>query len=290
MKILLLACSLIASSLLRGQCPPGQLLLNTQAQVDAFAAQYPNCSELNSALRVEGSGITNLDALHNLTKLNGGALFLNNTNLQSFHGLHHVTYINGLDILTCSALVDFSGLEELTKVNGTFQVEFNAQLQTFAGLEKLDTIGGVFFYNNPMLNSLTGLEGLEVIESNVILTICPLLTSCAIEGLCDYLANPAGNVLVSFNGATCNSAAEIISTCDSNCLSANIWEGPQNGVWHQAANWSQNIIPDACDQVIIDAGNSVTIQAGLQAEAHTVEVKTGGELIVAAGASIKVQL
>src|SRR5690606_39104921 len=56
------------------QCPAGDVVLNSQAQVDAFAINYPNCTEITGYLYIVGSTVVHLDGLSNLTSVGG---FLN---------------------------------------------------------------------------------------------------------------------------------------------------------------------------------------------------------------------
>ena len=49
------------------QCPPGLVNLSTQAEVDNFIIQYPNCTEITGDLNIDGAaGVTNLNGLRNL--------------------------------------------------------------------------------------------------------------------------------------------------------------------------------------------------------------------------------
>src|SRR5690606_26111693 len=53
------------------QCPPGDVSLTSQTEVDAFATNYPNCTEISGGLYISGSTITDLSPLNNLTSVGG---------------------------------------------------------------------------------------------------------------------------------------------------------------------------------------------------------------------------
>ena len=59
-----------------GQCPPGDVVLSNQAEVDAFIGTYPNCTAISGFLQIgsfeNSTDITNLDSLQNLTSIGEG--------------------------------------------------------------------------------------------------------------------------------------------------------------------------------------------------------------------------
>src|SRR5690606_29922257 len=50
------------------QCPTGDVILYSQADVNNFATNYPNCTEITGYLSIGGSDITDLSPLSNLTQ------------------------------------------------------------------------------------------------------------------------------------------------------------------------------------------------------------------------------
>src|SRR5690606_9947078 len=73
-------------------CPEGDIILSTQAEVDQFIIDYPNCAVIPGALNINDSGvdpIINLDGLHNIQMVNG--LYLQNTTFTDFSGLDALT-------------------------------------------------------------------------------------------------------------------------------------------------------------------------------------------------------
>jgi hypothetical protein len=127
-------------------CLPEGITFTTQAQIDNFQTNYPNCTELEGDVIIEGRSIINL---------------------------------NGLSIL--------------------------------------ESIGGslyIYIYNNPALTSLTGLDNVELDSiSDLTIYFNPLLSTCAIQSICDYLASPNGLIYIHDNAQGCNSNGEVRAAC-----------------------------------------------------------------------------
>src|SRR5690606_19456474 len=115
---LLLVPFLFLFSTGKGQCPPGGITFSSQAEIDAFATNYPNCTE-TGYLSISGSTITDLSPLSNLTSIGGYLNIYNNSNLTNLDGLSNLTSIGGfLDIYNNSNLTNLDGLSNLTSVGG----------------------------------------------------------------------------------------------------------------------------------------------------------------------------
>jgi len=76
-----------------------------------------------------------------------------------------------------------------------------------------------------------------------------------------------------------------ITAGSSNCAQENqpqrfnYWVGSNTGIWHDTANnWSQNKIPDLCDDVVIPMGTEITINNGLIGYARSVLIQDSGSL------------
>src|SRR5690606_429090 len=63
------------------QCPAGNVSLTSQAQIDDFATNYPNCTEISGYMIISGSTITDLSPLSNLTSVGGYLNIYNNLSL-----------------------------------------------------------------------------------------------------------------------------------------------------------------------------------------------------------------
>jgi len=112
---------LFVSGLSFGQCPSGNIELNSQQEVDDFAIIYPNCTEINANLRVE--------------------LPLDATNLG---GLSPIISVAGELDLRAGSYENLIGLDNLTSVGGDFLIQVT-NVRSLEGLENMESVGGLFF-------------------------------------------------------------------------------------------------------------------------------------------------
>src|SRR5690606_4521218 len=144
------------------QCPAGNVSLTSQADIDAFAITYPNCTEISGYLRISGSTITDLSPLSNLTSVGGYLYIYENSNLTNLNGLSNLTSVGGyLEIYYNSHLTNLDGLSNLTSVGGNLDIYYNSYLTNLDGLSNLTSVGGhLYISNNSNLTNLNGLSNL----------------------------------------------------------------------------------------------------------------------------------
>jgi hypothetical protein len=146
--------------------PFGNYYFFTQAEIDNFQTNYPNCTEIEGDVEINGDDITNLNGLNILTAI-GGELSINgNDALTSLTGLDNVTSIGGeLSISGNDALTSLTGLDNVTSIGGGLWIINNDALTSLSGLDNLTSIGGCLrIWENAALMSLTGLENLTFID------------------------------------------------------------------------------------------------------------------------------
>lgn len=188
----------------------------------------------------DNDSLVNLNGLNNIDTVNGGFYIFNNFQMESLEGCESIKSVGsgfwliGNDSLEdCSQLsnltsvgeevwierndrlIDFSGLENLTSIGGFLYIMNHENLETLHGLENLDSINGELAIKyNDVLVDISSLENIDS-ESIVDLTIRqnPLLSNCAIESICDYLADPNGEIEILNNAQNCNSQAEVEYIC-----------------------------------------------------------------------------
>jgi hypothetical protein len=227
-------------------CPFGTITLLTQAEVDAFAITYPNCTQFTGTLKI-GNGlattdISDLGGLSNLQTISGNLILFYNDNLSSLEGLDALTKVGGnLYIYRNNALSDLTGLNALTNVGGTFSIFRNDGLMNTTGLNSLSQVGNnlIIRANAALINldgmeslneingflavryntSLIDIQGLENINPNsiegVYITNNPLLSNCAIENICVYLAESENIVQIAHNADMCNTVVQVENACDA---------------------------------------------------------------------------
>ncbi len=90
-------------------------------------------------------------------------------------------------------ITNLNGLNTLTSIGGDLEIINTADLMSLAGLDKIDasSISNLFIRNNDSLSY------------------------CEVKSICDYLANPNGNIYIEYNATGCNSKEEVEEACDS---------------------------------------------------------------------------
>ncbi|WP_169513415.1 FG-GAP-like repeat-containing protein [Flexithrix dorotheae] len=130
-------------------------VLTTQKEVDEF-----NCRVLEGNLYIDGTDITNLDALHILTSVKETLLIKNSPNLVSIEGLKNLTEVGNMEIHSNDQLTSLKGLENLQKIT-QLAINFNPLLSDCCILDKLkDFVSG----NLIIKNNAFGCYSLENIQ------------------------------------------------------------------------------------------------------------------------------
>jgi hypothetical protein len=177
--------------------------------------------------------------LDNLTSI-GGFLGVYNLGLTSFIGLNNLISIGGdLRIGPGNALTNFAGLNNLISIGGALYIGYNDSLTNLTGLESVTSIGGdLEIYNNYFITSLMALEGvtsigrnLEIFNNDALHSLSGLdninagsianlsiynnssLSTCEVQSICEYLANPNGTIEIYNNAPGCNSQVELEEAC-----------------------------------------------------------------------------
>ncbi len=165
-------------TLLFGQCP-SSLIFSNQSQIDNFATNYPNCTEINETVTIEeinSGNITNLNGLSQITKVKNLKIF-NNQALTNLDGLNNLTAITDgsiygkLYIINNPSLQNLDGLENLQEILEDIRIVENPSLTSIEGLQNVSIITpdiGIQIKENPSLLSLQGLNGITIANALVI--------------------------------------------------------------------------------------------------------------------------
>ncbi len=188
-------------------CPSASLIFYDQSEIDAFAVNYPNCTQIDGIIRIGGPPtgvITNLNGLSALQHVGAHVYIENNKQLKSLEGLNNLETIGfHLIIKGCDSLESLQGLNSLTSVgalyNGNMVIEGNKTMTDLSGLENLSSLAkDLIITKNVDLLTLHGLEGLTNLSGDVILTDNKALQT--LEGL-EGLTNLSGNLILTENKA-----------------------------------------------------------------------------------------
>jgi len=184
LKIIVLL--LFSCSVLHSQCP-GNLYIYTQAEVDSFPKNYPNCSSIPGDVEILGD-VNNLNALSSITSIGGNLDIRDADNLADLWGLENLTNVEYLAIRESDNIMDLSALNNLTSVkaisiqntqaailpnfeNISSKVEFvrifdNSLLQQVGMPSNVQIEGYVQIYRNENLRTISGFEGFIGGEGN----------------------------------------------------------------------------------------------------------------------------
>jgi len=191
-------CTLILAFLcfncsLAQSCFPNGITFSSQEEIDNFATDYPDCTEILGYLWVGGqySPITNLDGLSQLTAARSIAI--------------EATDLN-----------DLSGLENISGNVEMLSFYFNTALENLDELSGIESLWELDIFDNPSLNDISGLSNIELddaawlyIDSN------PNLSFCSLSNICNFISTGGStyDFYIQDNASGCNSLDEILLNC-----------------------------------------------------------------------------
>jgi len=211
MKNLTLTIALVLSQiLLFAQCPPGDLIFSSQAQVDDFGISYPNCNEFPGGITITGN-VLNLNGLSGLTSIGGDLNFLYNVQLSNMTGLTNLTSVGGnVSIIENYTMISLVGLNSLSTIGGYLYINRNNMLISVSGLNSLTSVGdGLSISESASLTNVGGLNSLTYVGTAFEIFNCPSLSSlsglenlASIDGYCKIENNDALTSIAGFEGLT----------------------------------------------------------------------------------------
>ena len=182
-----------------------------------------NLNGLNNLTSIGGNlsiiscyDLLSLSGLENLISIGGGLRFSHVLRLPNFSGLDNLTSIGDFfSLYNNSCLTNLTGLENLTSIGGKFSITKNNSLTSLTALNNLTSIEGeLFINNNNVLVNLAGLDNINAESiSNLTIYDNPLLSTCEVQSVCDYLSSPNGDINIHDNATGCNSQEEVEYAC-----------------------------------------------------------------------------
>jgi hypothetical protein len=186
-----------------------------------------------------------MTGLGSLTTIGNDLYISNNPSLTSLEGINALTSI-GKDLYVAdNPLTSLTGLDNLDSIGGNLEIVNNTTLSTVEALGNLTSVaGGIEINHNTSLVSLAGLDHINA-GSITRLRIGGnhVLSNCEVQSICDYLASPGCDVIISGNSPGCNSQAEVEAACGAVSSASNV-----------ATEDGYSLVPNP-------AGNSVTISS-----------------------------
>lgn len=155
---------MIATSVL-AQCPPGDVQLNDQYDVEAFLNDYPTCEIIVGDLLI-GGGVTDLSGLTAIRKIEG-SLVLSQAEVTVFTNFNNLEFIGGnliFDALPKAEIL--TGFDKLKKIGGSFEISNCNRLSDIDAFHAIEEILGDFLISQSALITLKGFGNLEIIHGN----------------------------------------------------------------------------------------------------------------------------
>jgi hypothetical protein len=124
-------------------CPFGDVEFNTQDDIYAFAEMYPNCTEIAGYLNIYSyywydDAINDISPLSNIQVIHGG-LYIGNTDLTNLNALSNLTAVNGESIA-------IYGNEYLEDISGLSNVDLSNMIPIDMEYD------GIYLEDNPLLS------------------------------------------------------------------------------------------------------------------------------------------
>jgi hypothetical protein len=210
--------------------PYGNYYFFSQADVDNFQTDYPDCSDLQGDVSITGNNIVNLSGFSQVTSISGnlnigryyGQTPVGNPLLASLTGLENLTQIGGtLFIKDNDTLTTLSGLDNLSTIGEDLLIgvtyvfsgrNYDA-LASISALGNLNSIGGELYISNTSLTSLSGLDNLSSIGSSITIYSNHLLAD--ISGLAN-LTSITGGLNIAYSAITSLEGLNNVSTIAGN--------------------------------------------------------------------------
>jgi hypothetical protein len=167
--------------------------------------------------------LTGLERLKQIgSGLGIGGMWSGGNSLQYLSGLDSLVSVGGgLDIVFNSGLQNLHGLEKLVQIGGDLSIYGNDSMTSLSGLVNLTSIGGginlgnfLYYPGNLLLRDISELENVTI-NGDINIAGNRALSECAIESICNYLANPTGTTIIYDNAPGCNTPEEVKQSCDS---------------------------------------------------------------------------
>jgi len=217
----------------------GDFFIENTTQLESLEG-LSSLIEVGGMLHIQNNtALVSLNGFDNLQTIQGILFVGSHQNLVSFQGLENLEEIHGDLLVFNNDMVSLDGLTSLTHISGRLSIEYNniqdigipslvsvgddlnvfysPELESITGFDNLETVGGnLNIWHNVNLTDISGFAGIDATSiANLYISENILLRECAIQSVCDYLADPGGSVQILINGPGCNNEEEVIEACES---------------------------------------------------------------------------
>ncbi len=141
------------------QCGSGNIILQTQADVDNFSVNYPGCHRILGGIEIIGTNIENLDGLSVIDSVDRYFTIDNNPDLYNIHGLKNLITVEDFVVKRCPLIEDLTAFQNLQIAsNSLILSELN--IINLKGLDRLKYVRQFILSDNSKLEELNGLDSL----------------------------------------------------------------------------------------------------------------------------------
>lgn len=161
-------------------CPQNpNIIIGSQADLDQFVMDYPNCNKISGEVEIYNTDVSNLLALSHIDTILGDLVIRKNPNLKTLEGLENLKHIGGkLHVISCDSLLHIQHLSNLDSIRFALYIVDNGSLIDLNGLQNINHIGRELLINdNVNLESLEGLHNLVSTGRDFNIQFNPKLTS-----------------------------------------------------------------------------------------------------------------
>lgn len=164
LRILLTLLIMCSATSAYAQCPTEAIVLSTQAEVDNFSVNYPNCTMLTHDFKVDGetSTISNLNGLSAIT--HAANFYIMKTAITDFSGLENLISTEHMSIGFNQNIENLSGLSALQEVE-EINIWFNGALTSLDGAGNLNSMLRLNIFQNYSLEDISELSDLQTLTS-----------------------------------------------------------------------------------------------------------------------------
>ena len=143
------------------QCPSGDILLETQEEVDQFVLDYPNCTQIKANLTIKEWDVTDLSFLENITRINDN-LSIHLTNAQ-FLALDNLEFVGGDLVITNNEYVEHLNFPNINSIGRNLVINGNTNLLSISGFEKITSLNHLAISDNWYLETIPEFGKLETL-------------------------------------------------------------------------------------------------------------------------------
>ncbi|MBI5917160.1 MAG: T9SS type A sorting domain-containing protein [Bacteroidetes bacterium] len=195
---------------------PGTLLIYLNPVLTGITG-FGAVTSIDGDLEISNNAtLTNISGLNMVSTISGTLKIDNNDDLTSMSGLSAVMSIGGdLQVSGNESLTNLFGLGTVTAVAGSLLINGNFSLSNITNLAGITAIGGTLsIASNEALTSLNGLQNISPTSlTNLVITFNPLLSTCEVQSICDYLAIPGSTATINDNAMGCATRVEVEAAC-----------------------------------------------------------------------------